>query len=269
MERTVYRFDDVEVDSSRGCLSFRGEERHLRQKAYQVLIYLLEHREQLVSKDELFGTVWPNTAVTDDVLVQCVKEIRRAIEDDPHKPRYIKTVPKAGYRFIGEVSRETSKGSNGYMQKAAVVIEPQAAPLPVRRPILRWGLAFVLTIGVLLTLGLYFEWPKSFFAQGRYSLRADAGKTVAVIAIENRSGNAELDWLREGLADMLVVGLSRSQGLSLIDRSRLHELAARSEQKGDAITAEAGTEIARRARRYPSSQRADRRTSTFRKPDGG
>ncbi len=110
-EKQNYRFDDVKVDISRGCLLRAGEERHLRQKAFQVLVYMLEHRERLVSKDELFQNVWSGTAVTDDVLVQCVTEIRRIIGDDPHRPRYIKTVPKAGYRFIAAVL-ENSNGAS-------------------------------------------------------------------------------------------------------------------------------------------------------------
>ncbi len=109
-EKQIYRFADVEVDLSRGCLLREGEEKHLRQKAFQVLVYLLENSERLVAKNELFETIWKDTAVTDDVLVQCVKEIRRAIGDDSHQPRFIKTVPKSGYRFIGTIE-ENLNGS--------------------------------------------------------------------------------------------------------------------------------------------------------------
>ena len=66
-----------------------------------------ECRGRLVTKDELFTDVWPDTAVTDDVLVQVVKELRRTLGDDPHHPQFIKTVPKAGYRFICEVNESS------------------------------------------------------------------------------------------------------------------------------------------------------------------
>src|SRR5687767_10787666 len=100
-EKQIFRFENVELDLARGCVTQDGREIHLRQKAFQVLVYLIESRERLVSKDELFNNLWKNTAVTDDVLVQCVTEIRRAVGDDPREPRFIKTVPKTGYRFIG------------------------------------------------------------------------------------------------------------------------------------------------------------------------
>src|SRR4030088_1926181 len=99
----LYRLDGVEIDTSRVCLKRDGEERHLRQQAFQVLVYLLEQRERLVTKDELIDYVWRDTAVTDNALEQCLAEIRKVLGDDSRNPRFIKTVPRRGYRFIGKV----------------------------------------------------------------------------------------------------------------------------------------------------------------------
>src|ERR1051326_8865203 len=101
LPQLIYRLDGIEVDLARGCLRRDGEERHLRQQTFQVLVYLLEHRERLVSKEELIAHIWPETAVTDDALMQCILEIRQALADDSRRPRLLKTIPKAGYRFIG------------------------------------------------------------------------------------------------------------------------------------------------------------------------
>src|SRR5437016_10393719 len=99
----LYRLDGIEVDPLRLCLNRDGEECYLRQKPFQVLIYLLEKRERLITKDELINHVWRGTAVTENALDQCLAEIRRALGDDSRHPRFIKTVPRTGYRFIGEV----------------------------------------------------------------------------------------------------------------------------------------------------------------------
>src|SRR5437899_9633385 len=99
----IYRFANIEVDTVRSCMRRGGEELRLRQKTFQVLLYLLEQRERLVTKEELIENLWKDTAVTDDALVQCVKDIRRAIGDDSRDARFIKTFPKAGYRFIAPV----------------------------------------------------------------------------------------------------------------------------------------------------------------------
>jgi tetratricopeptide (TPR) repeat protein/DNA-binding winged helix-turn-helix (wHTH) protein len=244
-EKTVYRFDEIEVDSSRLCVRSKGEERHLRQKAYQVLVYLLDRPEKVVSKEEIFTSVWPNTSVTDDVLVQCVKEIRRTLGDDPHKPRYIKTIPKVGYRFIAPVSRESDAGANGHLRGPGPA-EPPAGHVP--RPVFRWSIALILIAGGLLTVGLYFDWARVYLARERDSPTPDGRKTIAVMALENRTGDPELNWMREGLADMLIAGLSRSNGLTLIDRGRLHELETKAGREIDAIATEDANEVARRVR---------------------
>jgi len=109
-EKQIYRFADVEVNTSQNCLKRGDREEHLRQKAFSVLVHLLKQRQRLVTKEELMEVVWKDTAVTDDALVQCIKEIRRSIGDDSHHPQFIKTIPKSGYRFIGAV--EESK--NGF-----------------------------------------------------------------------------------------------------------------------------------------------------------
>ncbi len=99
----VYLIEEIEVNTSRGYLRRDQQEMYLRQKTLQVLVYLLEHRERLVTKEELMERVWKDTAVTDDVLVQCVMDIRKALGDDSRDPRFVRTIPKAGYRFIGPV----------------------------------------------------------------------------------------------------------------------------------------------------------------------
>src|ERR1700716_737611 len=99
----LYRINGVEIDTSRFCLKHDGEKPPLRQQTFQVLVYLLEQRERLVTKDELIDYVWRDTAVTDNALEQCLAEIRKVLGDDSRNPRFIKTVPRRGYRFIGKV----------------------------------------------------------------------------------------------------------------------------------------------------------------------
>ena len=101
--RQMYRVADAEVDALSGRLRRDGEECRLREQSLQVFLYLVEHRERPVTKEELTETVWRGTAVTDDALVQCIVEIRKALGDDPRRSRFIKTIPKIGYRFIGPI----------------------------------------------------------------------------------------------------------------------------------------------------------------------
>lgn len=75
----------------------------LRPKTFAVLRYLLEHAEQLVTKEELFRAVWTDTVVGEDALTGCIRDLRKALGDEARQPRYIETVHRRGFRFIGQV----------------------------------------------------------------------------------------------------------------------------------------------------------------------
>jgi DNA-binding winged helix-turn-helix (wHTH) protein/Tol biopolymer transport system component len=93
----IYSFDEFRLDLTRGAL-FRGTvELKLRPKSFEVLRYLAENHGRLVGKEELIGTVWSDTAVTDDSLVQCLKDIRQVLGDV--RQEIVKTVPRRGYIF--------------------------------------------------------------------------------------------------------------------------------------------------------------------------
>ena len=70
-----------------------------------LLVYLLERAGTLVMKDTLLDALWPDANVTENAVAQAVSELRRAIGDNVRAPRYIKTIARRGYRFIGAVER--------------------------------------------------------------------------------------------------------------------------------------------------------------------
>ena len=89
----------------RGGLVLGTREVRLTPKALAVLRFLAERPGQVVTKKELFGGVWPETAVGDAALVTCIQELRRALRDDARHPRYIETLHRRGYRFIAKLVR--------------------------------------------------------------------------------------------------------------------------------------------------------------------
>ena len=84
-----------------------GEEIKLRPKVYETLKYLVEHAGQLIGKEQLMQAVWPGSFVTDDSLVQCTLELRRALDD--RSQHLFKTVPRRGYLFTAEVIQRTTE----------------------------------------------------------------------------------------------------------------------------------------------------------------
>jgi pimeloyl-ACP methyl ester carboxylesterase/DNA-binding winged helix-turn-helix (wHTH) protein len=122
--RKLLHFDGFSVDFMRCAVLRGGEEIWLRPKAFDVLRYLVERTGRLVNKEELIRDVWPGVFVTDDSLVQCVRDIREALRDDART--LIKTIPRRGYLFAGE-ARETFSSDSQLVQGAAVRNDPRAA----------------------------------------------------------------------------------------------------------------------------------------------
>jgi DNA-binding winged helix-turn-helix (wHTH) protein len=120
--RGVY-FKDFALDLQR-CVLVRGDrELRLRPKSFDVLRHLADHAGRLVSKDELIKAAWPDVFVTDDSLVQCIKDIREALSDDAHQ--IIKTVPRRGYVFAAEPIERVSQP-----QAASTGWRAQTDPFP-------------------------------------------------------------------------------------------------------------------------------------------
>jgi predicted ATPase/DNA-binding winged helix-turn-helix (wHTH) protein len=96
-----YQFGEFTLDLAKGCVLKGVREIKLRPKVYEALKYLVEHPGRLIGKQELMQVVWPDSFVTDDSLVQCTLELRRALED--RDQQLLKTVPRRGYVFTAKV----------------------------------------------------------------------------------------------------------------------------------------------------------------------
>ncbi|HEX6176985.1 MAG TPA: FHA domain-containing protein [Thermoanaerobaculia bacterium] len=102
-----YIFDEFTLDVVAGELR-RGESRvELRPKVYALLIYLIENRERLVSKEEILDVIWRDVHVSDGVLNRTIAELRQVLGDEPRESRFIDTVPRRGYRFVAPVTAST------------------------------------------------------------------------------------------------------------------------------------------------------------------
>ena len=106
MEPAVYRFGGFELDSAERQLRRDGAEVALNARYLDALILLVGARGQLVTKDRFMDAVWRGIPVTDEALTQCIRTLRRTLGDEAGDPRFIATVPKFGYRFVGVIEGE-------------------------------------------------------------------------------------------------------------------------------------------------------------------
>jgi DNA-binding winged helix-turn-helix (wHTH) protein/tetratricopeptide (TPR) repeat protein len=100
------QFHSFRLDTVNHCL-WRGEDRvSLTPKAFDVLRYLVDHSDRLVTQEEILGALWPETYVNPEVIKKYILEIRKTLGDRPGKPEFIATFPRRGYQFVASVSEE-------------------------------------------------------------------------------------------------------------------------------------------------------------------
>src|SRR5262245_64158879 len=108
--RPALRFGPFRLEGPDGLLWRQDRVVPLPPKPTAVLWSLASRAGQLVTKAELLDAAWPDTAVTEAVLTGSIRTVREALGDEPTRPRYVETVHRRGYRFVGPVHAEAVAG---------------------------------------------------------------------------------------------------------------------------------------------------------------
>jgi len=207
-----FRFAPFEVDLRAGEMHKEGRRIRLQEQPLQVLSLLLEQPNEVVTRDELRQTLWPDDTFVDfdHGLNSAVARLREALNDSADRPKYIETVARRGYRFIGKLEQVAPSQSAAEKSPEVIASPPiQAQPASKRRaatPIL------VLTsLLVLLGAAVYLL---------RQPSRSIAGKrtidSLAVLPFENAAPNPDTDFLAEGITQSAIDHLSRLGNLKVI-----------------------------------------------------
>jgi DNA-binding winged helix-turn-helix (wHTH) protein/pimeloyl-ACP methyl ester carboxylesterase len=108
LERMLFDLGDCEIDPDRRELKRGDEAIHVEPQVFDLLLYLLEHRDRVVTKDELMESVWRGRVVSEATLTSRVAAARRAIGDSGREQARLRTVARRGFRFVGEVRERAS-----------------------------------------------------------------------------------------------------------------------------------------------------------------
>lgn len=197
----LYQFGPFRLDPAQRLL-FRGEDIiPLTPKAIETLLVLVEHRGQLLTKDELLRRVWPGTFVEEVTLAKNISTLRKALGETPEGHEYIETHSKRGYRFVAEVREvERPEGAGA----AAPVAPRDVAAVPSRARWKKGWLPATAVAGVLLVL-LAANWYRSRPEE------SPAGRKVmlAVLPFEDLSGDPEQEYFSNGLTEEMITQLGR------------------------------------------------------------
>lgn len=191
MQNGFHVGDSHQVEPSLNSVTGPAGTIRLEPKVMQVLVLLAAHAGEVVAKERLIQTVWPDVFVTDDVLTRAISELRRVFGDDAKDSRFIQTIPKSGYRLIAGVS------SSGADQEIATPGQP--VHLERRRSwklgLLAIGLAAVILVGVVV-----WAWRGADTRVPRV--------TIAVLPFEHLGG-PEREYLTDGLTEEISASLGQ------------------------------------------------------------
>jgi TolB-like protein/DNA-binding winged helix-turn-helix (wHTH) protein/Flp pilus assembly protein TadD len=220
-------FDEFEVDLRSGELWERGKRLRLQDQPFQVLRVLLERRGEIVTRDELKQTLWPADTFVDfdDGLNTAVRKLRDVLGDSTEKPRYIETIPRRGYRFMGCLSdlrpavlsspaEETNDSPVQEFSRSAPSA-PVGLPAPAQLLSIRWRVLLTAAAALALfstALVLY----RGSSAKGTSQPRI---KSLAVLPLKNLSADPTQEYLADGMTEALIGRLAGIHDLRVISRT--------------------------------------------------
>lgn len=215
------RFGVFEVDLRAGELRKRGLQVRLQEQPFQVLVMLLEHPGEVVTREELQKKLWPADTFVDfdHGLNKAINKIRDALSDSAESPRFVETVARRGYRFLADVRTADATPVRGpeppiEAPSQAKLDDPANLSIAtadhkrVARPLGRG-------ISVLVML-LLISAAWTFYSRNRASPPI---RSLAVLPLESLSGDASQDYFADGMTDELITDLSQISALRVISRT--------------------------------------------------
>jgi TolB-like protein/DNA-binding winged helix-turn-helix (wHTH) protein/Tfp pilus assembly protein PilF len=219
------RFGPYEVDLRAGQVRKFGIRIKLGEQPLQILAMLMERPGELVTREELRAKLWSDTFVDfDHSLNSAVQRLRDSLSDTAEKAHWIETVPRRGYRFVGQVQWNECNESAGPSGKAPTpsavdplaedVLEEPAVPQPERLRRLGWRPVAAALAFLLAAVGIVELIHRETVARPVPTIRS-----LAVLPLENLSGDPSQDYFADGMTDELITALAKNHNLSVVSRT--------------------------------------------------
>jgi TolB-like protein/DNA-binding winged helix-turn-helix (wHTH) protein/tetratricopeptide (TPR) repeat protein len=223
-------FGPYEVDFRAGELLKNGRRVRLQDQPLQILTMLLEQPGGVVTREELRHRLWPTDTFVDfdHGLNNAVNRLREALNDSADAPRFIETLPRRGYRFIAEVNGHVSTESratgladsieageivSGVGSEETATAKYSSAP-SLHRVGKFWLAAAGMSIAAALILSLYLGRERRFGTSASMRIQS-----IAVLPLENLSGDPSQEYLSDGITDGLTTSLAQMRGIRVISRT--------------------------------------------------
>ncbi len=213
------RFEDFEFDPRSGQLLRNGQPIRIQPQPLRVLKLLLERPGQTIRREELREHIWGGATYVefDQGLNYCIRQIRLALGDNAASPVYVETLPKQGYRFLPAVVHADGNGTAGVVPMPAsepLELPNQHQPLAAPRSLSWIGTKrawWFVAAGLCALLIIVPVWM--------YLARKPHIASLAVLPLDNLSGDPSQDYFADGMTDELITMLAKNSTLRIVSRT--------------------------------------------------
>jgi TolB-like protein len=181
-----FLFDDHTLDTDRRELRCGSDTIAIEPQVFDLLVYLVQNRERVVSKDNLIASVWGGRIVSDSTLTSRINAARKAVRDSGALQKLIRTIPRKGFRFVGSVRTD----ANG--DAPAADLTPSAIPSSI---------------------------PSAIQEPSRAALSLPDRPAIAVLPFTNMSGDPEQEYFSDGISEDIITALSKLRWFFVIARN--------------------------------------------------
>ena len=228
-QKHIYEFGPFRLIPAERQLLRDAQLVSLKPKSFDLLVVLVENSGRLIEKEELMKRIWPDSFVEEANLSVNVSALRRALGEGPEDNQYVETVPRHGYRFVAEVKQRWENGDEiaatpgdgntsvhvPAMESSTSIAMPTTAS---RRRLFGRGWLLV-AVGLLLIAGsivaLNVNGLRDRMLGNPMPVRV---QSLAVLPLENVSGDVSQDYFAVGITDSLIAGISKVQVLRVTSR---------------------------------------------------
>jgi len=203
-----YRFADLELDTGQRRLSRGTTPISLGNLTYKLLLELVEAAPNVVSHDRIVNAVWNGRSTSPETVTQRAKLLRDALGDEADNPRYLRVLRNQGYQLIPAVEKLALEHA-GAAKPAAAEFRAHAEPSSARsRPWLAGFVAIGAVVGLVAAATLF----------SRDEPPPAPPVSLAVLPLENLSGDADQQYFADGMTEALITSLAQLRGLTVISR---------------------------------------------------
>ena len=234
--KRFYEFGLFRIDVAERVLFREGLAVSLTPKAFDTLLALVETPGRILEKDELMKRVWPDTIVEENNLTQNISSLRKALGQNTDERTYIETIPRRGYRFVATVRERWEEIPELIVRertKSTVIVEEEEETdvrtglLPALTPA-RLGIISAFAVLMVASSAYYLHTRNGSSEEG--SNRAFAGSdlrrrpSIAVLALRNSTGKADVAWLSTALSEMLTSEMAAGEQLRAVPGENIARL---------------------------------------------